>query len=321
MCKKTTLRLFQIVFSVALCAMLLLLGWREVPAKDVEIRLSSITFGRPVVLSADLSRFAGAISSLVWDDFEYVDSKDHGREIQSAMFFEKLGPCYNPTEAGSQWDSTGPNSSSKVLVAEILGDEIHTKVDAAFWLKPGTPVVQKEGCGWGARPDVRDAVNKSVRDGYLIEKWVRFSTEGEDVVLSHEVAFHVPRSHKIGTFDPIAAYLPDVFSRIFVFDGAAGVFNEDQTVRPYAFVAGPIVFSTNDGQHAFGVFCEDAAQYIYHRFRESQVVMANCRDVVEDVRLGTYKYRSKLVVGPLADVKATIAAISNSNVPPTASTK
>lgn len=320
MYKKLTLRLFQFVFSVALCATVLLLGRYEVRAKDVEMRLSSITFGKPVVLSANLNRFAGAIASLIWDDFEYVDSKDHGREIQSAMFFEKLGPCYNPTEAGSQWDSTGPSSSSKVLVAEILGDEIHTKVDAAFWLKPGTPVVQKEGCGWGARPDVRDAVNKSVRDGYLIEKWVRFSKEGEEAVLSHEVAFHVPRQHKFGTFDPIAAYLPDAFSRIFVFDAGAGVFNEEQTVRPYAFVGGPIVFSTNQGQHAFGVFCEDTTQYIYHRFSESRVVMANCRDVVEDVRLGTYRYRSKMVVGPLADVKATIAALSRSSSPPAAST-
>lgn len=53
-------------------------------------------------------RVAGTIHSLTWNGKEFIDSTDHGRQLQSAASFNcaKAGDfwpeCYNPTEAGSR---------------------------------------------------------------------------------------------------------------------------------------------------------------------------------------------------------------------------
>ena len=59
------------------------------------------------------NRLAGAIDSVKWNGQEFINSTDHGRQLQSACSFDcaKTQPfwaeCYNPTEAGSRADGAG----------------------------------------------------------------------------------------------------------------------------------------------------------------------------------------------------------------------
>ena len=79
--------------------------------------------------------YGGAITSLTYNGYEFVDISDHGREIQSALSFDDLGECFNPTEAGNVTDQ-GSQTTSKVLSAASTLDSIDTLTDAAFWLPP-----------------------------------------------------------------------------------------------------------------------------------------------------------------------------------------
>ena len=61
--------------------------------------------GRSEIAITTTSRVAGAIHSLTWDGKEFIDSADHGRQLQSASNFDVAGDftpeTFNPTEAGS----------------------------------------------------------------------------------------------------------------------------------------------------------------------------------------------------------------------------
>lgn len=67
--------------------------------------------GRWTVNSNDIylsgsRRTGGAIDSLSWNNKEFINSRDHGRQMQMACNTNKYTECYNPTEAGGLCDST-----------------------------------------------------------------------------------------------------------------------------------------------------------------------------------------------------------------------
>ena len=66
------------------------------------IRSPPVT-GSPIYLSSS-ERTAGAIDSLVWRDREFLNSWDHGRQLQMAITVQDHGECWNPTEAGGRSD-------------------------------------------------------------------------------------------------------------------------------------------------------------------------------------------------------------------------
>ena len=72
--------------------------------------------GPSEIVITTTSRLAGAIHSLTWNGREFIDSADHGRQLQSAVNFDAgsriRGETYNPTEAGSRFDGAGPKSTS-----------------------------------------------------------------------------------------------------------------------------------------------------------------------------------------------------------------
>ena len=59
--------------------------------------------GRPIYISCS-ERTAGAVDSLVWKDKEFLNSWDHGRQLQMAITVQNHGECWNPTEAGGRSD-------------------------------------------------------------------------------------------------------------------------------------------------------------------------------------------------------------------------
>src|SRR5205085_4632706 len=79
------------------------------PAGDAVIRGKA---GPSDIVITTTARLAGAIHSLRWNGQEFIDSADHGRQLQSAANFDGGGrffpETFNPTEAGSRKDGAGP---------------------------------------------------------------------------------------------------------------------------------------------------------------------------------------------------------------------
>ena len=99
--------------------------------------------GDSEIVITTTNRLAGAIHSLTWNGKEFIDSFDHGRQLQSAASFDCARPgefwaeCFNPTEAGSRSDGAGPSSSSRLLRIQAQGNQLTTTTQMAYWLAPG----------------------------------------------------------------------------------------------------------------------------------------------------------------------------------------
>ena len=73
---------------------------------DAEVRAPA---GDSEIVIRTTSRLAGAIDSLTWRGREFIDSHDHGRQLQSASNCDVDGTpfneTFNPTEAGCERDT------------------------------------------------------------------------------------------------------------------------------------------------------------------------------------------------------------------------
>src|SRR4029079_13079866 len=96
--------------------------------------------GSSEIVITTTARLAGAIHSLTWNGQEFIDSADHGRQLQSASNFDAgsafTPEAFNPTEAGSVDDGAGPKSSSRLLHLIAKDNQLQTTNQMAFWLSP-----------------------------------------------------------------------------------------------------------------------------------------------------------------------------------------
>ena len=134
---------------------------------DAVIRASAD--GSEIVITTT-SRLAGAIHSLTWNGREFIDSHDHGRQLQSASNLDLGGSfhneTFNPTEAGSMHDGAGPMSTSRLLWISAAGRELATVTQMAFWLRPGEA---SHG---------HSAVNTTPLSNHLLQKQVHIGAPG-----------------------------------------------------------------------------------------------------------------------------------------------
>jgi hypothetical protein len=73
-------------------------------------------------------RMGGAIDSVVWNNKEFVNAYDHGRELQMAANTNTYGECYNPTEAGGRDDSNHDNTKTHIQSIQAHGNVLETQV-------------------------------------------------------------------------------------------------------------------------------------------------------------------------------------------------
>lgn len=73
-------------------------------------------------------RMGGAIDSVVWNNREFINAWDHGRELQMAVNTVPFGECFNPTEAGGATDASGPGTTTKIISASSTWDTLTTTV-------------------------------------------------------------------------------------------------------------------------------------------------------------------------------------------------
>ena len=257
------------------------------------------------------SRLAGAIHSLTWNGQEFINSHDHGRQLQSASNFDAgsrmIGETFNPTEAGSRYDGAGPTSTSRLLHLVAKGNSLQTTTQMGFWLRPG----EKSG----GHP----SKNTTRLSNHLLTKRVTIGYRNLPNVIQYNVTFGIPvgESHKYAQFEAVTGYMPPVFSRFQTVDlttGKLSALSDGPGEQSQ-----PIVFSTNSGSHAMGIYSPDQpsagfknAGYGRWRFVAQKVVKWNCVFRIQNangVTPGDYSFRSFVVVGELADVVKTMVQL------------
>jgi hypothetical protein len=258
-------------FTLALTALLAVGSLAAQVRGDAELRAEVL--GKPLVIRTT-TRTAGAIDSLRWGGFEYIDTLDHGRQLQSALNADVEGvfypEAYNPTEAGSLRDHTGPASSSRLAFLQVADGELQTRSRMAYWLAPGEKTLGKPG------------LNTSVLSGHELAKRVRVGWRGVPNVLDYRVTFRVPddRPHRLLQFEVLTGYMPAAFSVPLEFHAHEGKL---LPMRPRTGEGPlPVVLSTSDGAHAMGVVVAERPPgmrgpgYGAFAFRTEQVVKWNC---------------------------------------------
>jgi len=229
--------------------------------------------GSEIVITTT-SRLAGAIHSLTWNGREFIDSADHGRQLQSASNLDLGGgfhnETFNPTEAGSMHDGAGPTSTSRLLWLSAAGRDLQTVTRMAFWLRPGEA------------SDGHPAVNTTALSNHLLQKHVHIGASGLPHAIRYGVTFTLPADerHTKATFETLTGYMPPEFR---TFHGLRA----DDGLAPLPDVQGeqslPVIASTADGGHAMGAWSPDTSRttgmpagYGRFWFEHDRVAKWNC---------------------------------------------
>lgn len=297
--------------SLALATLLALAPLVEPPPTgDAVIRGKA---GKSDIVLTTTARLAGAVHSLTWDGVEFIDSADHGRQLQSAAAFDCGRPgfhaeCYNPTEAGSRADGAGETSSSRLLRFRAGRGELASTTRMAFWLRPGD---ESEG---------KPALNDRPLSDHLLTRKLTVGYKAWPHAIDYRVTFAVPEGekHTLAQFEAVTGYMPERFSKFYTLDVATGELAELSDGPGEQ--AKPVVFATKDGKHAMGVWSPDqpsagyaTAGYGRFRFPTDKVVKWNCVFRVKKpkgVPAGEYSYRMFLAVGTVDDVRSTLSEIA-----------
>lgn len=298
---------------IALACLLLAASAGGQVAGDAELRGEML--GRPLVIRT-AARTAGAIDSVRWDGFEYIDTHDHGRQLQSALNADVDGVFYpegyNPTEAGSSHDHVGPRSTSRLESLGVAGGELASRTRMAFWLAPG-------GLTAGI-PSLSGlpAQNRTLLSDHVLEKRVRLGWRGIPNVLDYRVTFVVPGDipHRFLQFEVLTGYMPPAFSVPLEYHAGQG------RLLPMAPRQGegplPVVLSTPDGAHAMGVFALSRAGvmqgpgYGSFTFAQERVVKWNCVFRLRSDRpipAGRHDFHVLVVLGPRLECERALAGI------------
>jgi hypothetical protein len=258
-------------------------------------------------------RLAGAIDSLTWNGKEFIDSHDHGRQLQSASNLDCGTPItaetFNPTEAGSRNDGAGGKSSSELLEIHASGNELTTSGRMAFWLAPG----QKSG----AHP----AKNTTILSNHGLTKRVKIGYKDMPNVISYDVTFTLPpgEHHTHAVFEALTGYMPPEFEQFLQFNPKSG------TLEALSDGPGegrnPVVLSVPDGTHAMGIYAPpqpsaDTTGPSYGRFRfvPEKVVKWNCvfRTTIDSgLPAEEHTFRMFVIVGDLDTVLNSLLALNS----------
>jgi hypothetical protein len=248
---------------------------------------------------------------LTWNGQEFIDSTDHGRQLQSASSFSSGGShwaeAFNPTEAGSRDDGTGPRSTSRLLHSLATEHSLQTTTQMAFWLAPGQT---SEG---------HPARNTTKLSNHLLTKRVRIGLPDLPQVVSFDVTFTLPadEQHSFAQFEALTGYMPELFRSFWTFQPATG------ELQPLSNGPGeqpfPIVVATESGRHAMGIYSPqqpsvgfENAGYGRWRFEREQVVKWNTvfrLRHTNGIESSEYSFRNFVIVGDRETVRTSLAEL------------
>lgn len=283
-------------------------GFAKSPTAELEIRAPA---GNSEIVIRTTKRLAGAIDSLTWNGREFINSFDHGRQLQSASNFDCgsrfTAETFNPTEAGSRRDGRGESSTSRLLHAVAEGASLQTTTQMAFWLNPGE------------RSSGNLAKNQQPLSDHLLTKRVRIGFRDWPHVIEYRTTFSVPigERHTYAQFEAVTGYMPPEFSQFWRLD------LQQRKLLPLSDGPGeqsmPVILSTPGGGYAMGIYSPDQpspgyrqAGYGRFRFPPQRVVKWNCvfrlrRD--DGVPAGDYAFRNYIAVGDRETVRTSLLGV------------
>jgi hypothetical protein len=278
--------------------------------------------GKSEIVITTTNRLAGAIHSLTWDGVEFIDSFDHGRQLQSALSFDGGSPDafwaerFNPTEAGSRGDHTGNTSTSRLIGLTAADNQLETRVQMAFWLPPG-----EKSFG-------RPALNQTTLSNHQLSKQVHIGWKHLPHAIRYQVTYHIAdhEPNRFAQFEALTGYMPEHFNQFLTWDP------KQNQLHPLDDGPGeqplPVIFSTEDQKHAMAIFCPDGVikqptasgdmtgpTYGRFRFANEKVVKWNCVFRLRNqpkILPGDYTISMFVVVGSLSQVQSTLNEIKRS---------
>jgi hypothetical protein len=280
-----------------------------VPTVSGDAVIRRLAGGSEIVITTT-SRLAGAIHSLTWGGREFIDSYDHGRQLQSASNLDVEGKlfneCFNPTEAGCERDMAGPTSTSRLLHLTAGGRELVTVTQMAFWLRPGQTS--------GGHP----ALNTTALSNHLLQKHVRIGVAELDHAIRHAISFTLPADerHERATFEILTGYMPPAFETFLRLlpDGSLEEIGPGPGEQPH-----PVILATADGRHAMGCWSPAVsrttgkpATYGRFAFPAQKVVKWNCVVREENPRglaAGQHPFVVYSAVGTKEQVRDTLVTL------------
>jgi hypothetical protein len=267
------------------------------------------TISNDIITVGASLRTAGAIDSLYWNGREFINSFDHGRQLQVALSANGWGECYNPTEAGSGADGSRHGTTSVLHAATANANVLTTDSQPAFWVPPG-----------GTAPGCGAARNTIALSPYRFRKTVTIGVAGIRHIVEVRSEVVVPETVSSLTYEAPTGYLGGEFTSFFTFNPA--------TCTLAAISAGPgeqalpVVLSTSDGAAAMGTWSPNLPQPTfpsigYGRFAFPSANPANATNKWNMVfRLGatppgTYSFRTYVAVGSLENVRVALCQLKS----------
>ena len=294
----------------------------EPPVVDGNQTISIDCGGSPLTITTT-SRLAGAVDSLRWRNHEFIDSADHGRQLQSACSFDAMSdePFWaercNPTEAGSRLDGAGKRSTSRLLALQRDDRQLRTSTQMAFWLAPGE---KSQG---------RPALNKRVLSECVLHKRIRLGAYDDPHVIQIDNTFDIDlkETNRYAQFEVLTGYMPKEFSefwRVSKTSKELQRLDDGPGEQP-----DPVILSTRDGQFAMGAisaghpdWIEPSAGYGRFRFPTEKVVKWNVvyryREV-PSITKSKASFRVLVAVGTLEQVHLAIRRAIDGELVPFAS--
>jgi len=201
------------------------------------------------------SRVAGAIDSIVWDNKQFINAYDHGRELQIAIV-NASGECYNPTEAGSANDGVGQTTTSKLLGLNTAGNVYRTTTLPAFWLLP-----HQRDPGNGCI-----AVNLSPLSNYETSKAITIGVYGVANAIQYLISIKIPENQPYLQVEAPTGYMPVDFDTFWNINMSNGQIRST-TQGPGEDKDDPVIISTQDQRFAMGAFLVGAPTSYVHYAR------------------------------------------------------
>ncbi|MDO9183880.1 MAG: hypothetical protein Q7U04_15805, partial [Bacteriovorax sp.] len=276
------------------------------------------------------SSFAGSFDSLVYKDTEIINNHDSGRLLQTAVSFDGLGECNNPTEGGRQGEMT---KGSSVLVSKNLTNSfINTKVQAANWLSKGQTSVY---CGNG-----KTSVEPVLSDTF-IEKTATIGFNNDPNIIKYDVTVTNPIDHKIMQVEALTGYHQPILNHVYEMN-----FEDGQTIeKKFISLDGeggdlfqnlkPAILASADQQIAIGTVALDFSNYensqqksemvnnVVPRYMQFAHLVSNEKNdpttkwsivfTHPDAHAGKYHYQIFVVLGNLTEVKAKLYLLIQNN--------
>jgi len=277
----------QHIAASGLVALLVVLPLRAHPVDETgfEQAITGSFNGAPIVARTS-SDLGGAIYSLTWQGKEFLNSSDHGRELQSASSFDDLGEAYNPTEAGASRDRL--HSTSVVRSLATAGNVLQGETQMAFW--------------------------RGGLSNHVLKRKITIGFGGIPNVVQHLVTFVVPERRATATFEALTGYMPPEFARFYSYNPETRVLsNLSDGPGEQAL---PVILATPDGAYAMGVYSPHSEAlrgggYGRWRFQSERVVKWNCVYRSANIYPGAYSTECYSIIGSLENVKDAMSRLSD----------